>query len=109
MRNYAKNHNVFADTSRRQKAKCAGGWGNKVNKTSLSILGSVRKVGADRLKYRQRNIIERMFAWLKESRRIGGQQSLDAGAGSHLGKDRCACDIHGRSDWDWSRRLHRRQ
>ncbi|QHF42178.1 IS5 family transposase [Pseudomonas sp. S34] len=25
----------------------------------------------DRPKYRQRNIIERMFAWLKESRRIG--------------------------------------
>ncbi len=24
----------------------------------------------DRLKYRQRNIIERMFGWLKESRRI---------------------------------------
>lgn len=25
----------------------------------------------DRPKYRQRNIIERMFGWLKESRRIG--------------------------------------
>jgi len=27
----------------------------------------------DRPKYRQRNIIERMFGWLKESRRIGAR------------------------------------
>lgn len=40
----------------------------------------------DRPKYRQRNIIERMFGWLKEYRRIGARQKFlrDGNAGLHV-------------------------
>ncbi|ELQ10895.1 transposase IS4 family protein [Pseudomonas fluorescens BRIP34879] len=37
----------------------------------------------DRPKYRQRNIIERMFGWLKENRRIGTRYDKLASSFSH--------------------------
>jgi transposase len=46
----------------------------------------------DRPKYRQRNIIERMFGWLKENRRIGTR--YDKLAKSYAAIVTLACSLH---------------
>lgn len=49
----------------------------------------------DRPKYRQRNIIERMFGWLKESRRIGTRYDKLARSFAAMVRWLARCDAYG--------------